>query len=92
VTALWTEAFYDELSRGRSAAHALRAAQERVRAAPRTSDPQHWAGFVLVGDGDVRVSLARRLDPLRVGLAVAAVVGLLLAIATSRPRPLFPRA
>ncbi len=84
VTARWMKAFYQELARGAPAAAALREAQEKLRADSRTAAPSHWAGFVLVGDGDVRVNLARRLDPVRVSLILVAVLGLFVSFTARR--------
>lgn len=55
--------FYAALSRGRSAAEALREAQLALRSAPETRHPFFWAGFVLIGDGGVRVPIERRRPP-----------------------------
>lgn len=75
------ERFYRRLARGETAAAALRHMQLELRALPATRDPFHWAGFVLVGDGDVRVPLARRA-PGRAAVAIAVVVGIVLALVT----------
>jgi len=60
VTADLMSRLYDQLARGRSAAEALRRAQLEVRGRPATRHPYYWAGFVLVGDGSVRLPLRRR--------------------------------
>lgn len=50
-TATLVGAFYEELLRcSLPPAEALRAAQRRLIASPRTRDPRFWAGFVLEGD------------------------------------------
>lgn len=56
-TARFMEHFYRELARGETVASALQLAQVAVRARPGMHHPFYWAGFVVVGDGDVRVSL-----------------------------------
>ena len=60
ATAAFMSRFYDGLSRGRTAAAALREAQNAVRDDRRTRAPFYWAGFVLLGEGDVRFPLRRR--------------------------------
>ncbi|MCI0453044.1 MAG: CHAT domain-containing protein [Candidatus Latescibacteria bacterium] len=55
VTADLMERFYNQLSDGKSVAPALRAAQLEVR--EDRPHPFYWAGFVLIGDGDVTVRL-----------------------------------
>jgi CHAT domain-containing protein/Flp pilus assembly protein TadD len=52
--------FYTALGRGQAAAAALREAQQAMRDDPQTHHPFYWAGFVLVGDGSVRVDLRER--------------------------------
>ncbi len=51
-TRLLMEAFYHEVKRGRRIPEALRAAARAVRATH--PHPLHWAGFVTVGDPDLR--------------------------------------
>ncbi len=51
-TRLFMEAFYHEVKRGRCIPEALRAAALAVRATH--PHPLHWAGFVTVGDPDLR--------------------------------------
>jgi tetratricopeptide (TPR) repeat protein len=51
--------FYGALARGETVAEALATCQAELRRAPRSSHPFHWAGFVVVGDGDLRVPLTR---------------------------------
>jgi CHAT domain-containing protein len=42
--------FYEQLlNEGKSAASALRAAQNKIKAIPHWQSPKHWAGFVLIG-------------------------------------------
>jgi hypothetical protein len=51
---------YDRLARGEPAGEALRQAQLEIRARPATRHPYYWAGFTLIGDGNVRLPLQRR--------------------------------
>jgi tetratricopeptide (TPR) repeat protein len=60
ATELLMRAFYRELSDGRRAATALQEAQAILRNDPATEDPFFWAGFVLIGDGEIEVPLERR--------------------------------
>jgi len=60
ATADFMARFYDQLAAGRTAADALRRAQMSLRGAAATRHPYWWAGFVLVGDGRVRLPLERR--------------------------------
>jgi tetratricopeptide (TPR) repeat protein len=52
--------FYDHLSKGARADDALQKAQLEIRAMPATAHPFYWSGFVLVGDGAVRLPLSRK--------------------------------
>jgi CHAT domain-containing protein len=52
--------FYRGLAAGRPVGDALANAREELRSDPRTSHPFFWAGFVLVGDPDVKVTLAEK--------------------------------
>ncbi|HXV15097.1 MAG TPA: CHAT domain-containing tetratricopeptide repeat protein [Candidatus Krumholzibacteria bacterium] len=58
VTADLMERFYAQLSEGKSVAAALRAAQLDVR--EDRPHPFYWAGFVVIGDGDVSVRLGEQ--------------------------------
>jgi tetratricopeptide (TPR) repeat protein len=49
--------FYDGLAHGRSTGEALAGAQRATRATHGREDPRFWAGFVLLGDPDTRVTL-----------------------------------
>jgi CHAT domain-containing protein/tetratricopeptide (TPR) repeat protein len=74
ATERFMQEFYRQLASGRSAAAALRAAQLEARARRATRHPFYWAGFVVLGDGDVRVPLRSRLP-----MVPAAIVAILLA-------------
>jgi CHAT domain-containing protein len=73
VTAELMERFYESLAKGQPVASALRSAQIELQ--KRRPHPFYWAGFVVIGDGDVTV----RLEP-RSGLARFGVVALALAV------------
>jgi CHAT domain-containing protein len=82
--------FYRELSRGRSVAASLRAAQASVRHDRATSHPFYWAGFVLVGDGEIRIDLRRRSGfdrALPIGLGLLAVVAVILRLRARSRKP-----
>jgi CHAT domain-containing protein/tetratricopeptide (TPR) repeat protein len=68
--------FYGRLARGERVATALSGAQRALRRRSATADPFFWAGFVLVGDADVRVRLRSRQD---LGWRVVGPAGLALA-------------
>lgn len=57
AAAAFTREFYPRLAAGQDAASALRGAQLALRANPATAAAADWAGFALVGDGSVRVTL-----------------------------------
>jgi len=59
VTVRLVQRFYRALEKGKTAAAALKDAQTTVRGAAETRHPFFWAGFILVGDGEVSVRLAR---------------------------------
>ncbi|MFO7654185.1 MAG: CHAT domain-containing protein [Candidatus Krumholzibacteriia bacterium] len=81
---------YAGLAEGMTAAEALRRAQFLVRAHPSTRHPFYWAGFVLVGDGEVRVPLQRRVavagSGARAGAALLAVGAAVLLLVSLRRR------
>jgi CHAT domain-containing protein len=65
---------YGHLEAGHTVASALRDAQRDVRRLRATQDPFHWAGFVVIGDGNVRVPLERRVPWAgMIGFALVAV-------------------
>jgi hypothetical protein len=78
ATVRLVERFYEGLSRGETAKAALRDAQQALRRDAATAHPFYWSSFVLVGDGDVRVPVARRFRPglaLFLGLSLACLLG-----------------
>ncbi len=86
VQAELIEVLYERLAEGLTVAEAVRAAKVEMRA--RGASPAVWAALVVVGDGDVRVSLA---PPSRPAWAYGAAVGLggllvLIGAATLRAR------
>jgi tetratricopeptide (TPR) repeat protein len=58
---------YAGLQEGRTVADALKEAQNYLRSRRATGHPYYWAGFVLVGDGDVSVPLRQSTDQARPG-------------------------
>lgn len=87
VTEALMAAFYHHLADGRTVAAALRAAQLEIRARPATAHPFYWAGFVVLGDGDVRVALHRRADwtPWGIGSGIFLLVMALVGLRQRRP-------
>ena len=76
TTAVLMGRFYEELARGRGAAEALSTAQAAIRGERATRHPFYWAGFVLIGDGDVAVPLRRRAAAPAWAPWTAALVGI----------------
>jgi CHAT domain-containing protein/tetratricopeptide (TPR) repeat protein len=78
VTADLMKTFYLSLEAGLPSAAALREAQSAIRSRRRTRHPFYWAGFVIVGDGNISVLLevdgTRNHIPLLVALVSAMVV------------------
>jgi len=62
-TARLLERFYDHLGQGASVGAALAAAQASVREWPGAHHPFHWAGVVLVGEGDLRPRIQSKPSP-----------------------------
>jgi hypothetical protein len=54
------EHFYRAMEDGQRVVAALDAARQAMRSVPETSHPFYWAGFVIVGSGETRISLTRR--------------------------------
>lgn len=84
TTAQLMEYFYRELASGRSAAAALRRAQLAVR--KDKPAPFFWAGFVVIGDGDLTVALERHNPWPARGLAAALILVVTLSLAVWRGR------
>ncbi|MCK4773989.1 MAG: CHAT domain-containing protein, partial [Candidatus Krumholzibacteria bacterium] len=82
VTAELMEAFYSELAGGRPVALALKAAQNAIRGRRNTEHPFYWAGFVVVGNGNMTVRLAGK--PFQgagaLSLMLATVVAILVSL------------
>jgi CHAT domain-containing protein len=79
ATARLMESFYRALARGAPAAVALREAQLALRHEERTRHPYYWAGFILLGDGNVqvRISEKRVLRPLERIFVMGVLAGIL---------------
>jgi tetratricopeptide (TPR) repeat protein len=71
-----TTSFYTGLAEGLTAAAALDRTRRRCRSGTTARAPRHWAGFVLVGDGDVSLPVRRRTPrwPWALGLGALAVL------------------
>jgi len=100
ATSLLMERFYRELAAGRTVAGALAAARGSLAGDPATAAPCYWAGFVVVGDGALRVPLQKRaaVGPLVAygggGVLVLAMAGAVLAgrgKGRARRRVILPR-
>jgi CHAT domain-containing protein/tetratricopeptide (TPR) repeat protein len=65
VTRELVRTFYGGIEQGETAGAALAMAQRSIRAVRATSAPFYWAGFVLVGEPETRIPLARRQWPTR---------------------------
>ena len=77
ATAALMVRFYRGLADGRTVADALARARRELAGSPGTTAPRYWAGFVVVGDGSLRVPLQKRASlPAIVapGAATAAVL------------------
>lgn len=59
TTARFMLHFYEQLARGRTAGAALTLARDEIRRIEECAHPFYWAGYILVGDGDVGVSLRK---------------------------------
>jgi CHAT domain-containing protein len=58
-TALFMGYFYEYLARGESKSQALRLAKLKMQQS-KYSHPYHWAAFILIGDFDSPVKMARQ--------------------------------
>jgi hypothetical protein len=79
ATLALTSRFYSMLAQGRTAAEALRFAQESMQGNPRTRSCFYWAGFVLIGDGSVSLPVESR--PHREWIVAAVCLGLVVLLA-----------
>lgn len=77
VTADLMEGFYAGLADGKSVAAALREAQLEIR--QEKPHPFYWAGFVVIGDGDVTARMEPRSTAARYGWMAAALTAIVLA-------------
>ncbi len=81
VTATFMDQFYWQLSRGATAAEALRRTKQEFRRQPEWREPHLWAGYVLTGSAPPVVERRGLMWWIAGGLALAAV-----AIVVSRRR------
>ncbi len=85
ATATLMDDFYAALQHGASAAAALRDAQSRAMRRPATRQPFYWAGFVLIGDGDVHIPMRPRpIGALPIAIAVGTAIGVAWLAASRR--------
>jgi hypothetical protein len=81
VTAELMAQFYRSLEKGETLAVSLQQAQAHLWADPAMAHPFFWAGFVLTGDGSLRLDLPgrrNRLPLLTMGVILAGLLGFLL--------------
>ena len=95
AAARFMAALYRELAAGVPVGAAMASARRDLAAHPATALPRHWAAFVVVGDGDLVVPVARRpLRPTAVAggvlLGGAAVAAALAARAGRRRAVVIP--
>lgn len=88
-TRLLMRRFYERLAGGATVAEALAQSQAAMRHDARMSAPFHWAGFVVVGDGELRVPLRRIPTTRRLALPAALVFLGALAVFGRRLRRSF---
>ena len=95
VTLRIMEGFYEGLADCLPVSEALAAAQARIRSRVETSHPFFWAGFVVVGDGEITIPIERRRRtwlPWLPLLALVLVAGSALALRIRAARRVFPPA
>ncbi len=84
TTAELMERFYRHLAAGKTVAAALRSA--RLEISRKKPAPFFWAGFVVIGDGDLTVPLPRRQPVPAGGLAIGLIVLTVVSLAVWRRR------
>ncbi len=77
TTAALMQRFYGRLADGATVAAALAAARRDLAGRAATASPCYWAGFVVVGDGDLRVALQKR-TPVAAWVAAGGAAAVLL--------------
>jgi tetratricopeptide (TPR) repeat protein len=76
ATARFMEHFYRAIADGNNVVTALNTSRQTMRADTETRHPFYWAGFVIIGDGDMKVPLTmRRRFPWFVVLGILPLVG-----------------
>jgi len=81
--------FYGEIAGGASVSAALRVAQSALRRDPETAHPYHWAGFFVMGRGEIPIELTTKPAFVRYArpiLAAALLLLLALLIGAARRR------
>ena len=85
TTARLMHMFYELMAEGASAKSALRQSQLQLFQESTTSHPFYWAGFVLVGDGDLHLKLLKRRGvAFGPGVILAVAVGILMLLVLVR--------
>ena len=79
TTAALMQRFYGRLADGATVAAALATARRDLAGLETMASPCYWAGFVVVGDGELRVPLRKR-TPTAVPVAVGGAAALLLVV------------
>ncbi len=83
ATAYFVKFFYQALARGETCAQALLSAQSDLKSHPETEHPYYWAGFVIIGEGDLKPELSRKPGML---LPASGFAVLMIVIFASRRR------
>ncbi|MBN2070154.1 MAG: tetratricopeptide repeat protein [Candidatus Krumholzibacteriota bacterium] len=79
--------FYKELAKGKTVAAALQRSQMTVRGRKKTEPPFYWAGFVVIGNGNITVDLEEKgvIRYLQyIVLLMVLVAGFAIAIAAAK--------
>jgi hypothetical protein len=90
ATERFVDHFYSSLAEGATVTTALYAARKKLRSEPETAHPFFWSGFVLIGDGDIRLSLEEKrgrfpIIPTGLGLVALAICFWIWVRRPSRP-------
>ncbi len=88
VTADLMREFYRELAKGGTVAFALRRAQMAIRGSRNTAHPFYWAGFVVIGNGNITVNLeAKESSPyLKYVIVLIVLAAIFMAVRAMRRR------
>ncbi|MDY0110919.1 MAG: CHAT domain-containing protein [Candidatus Krumholzibacteria bacterium] len=81
VTARFMKVFYSALAEGQTVAGAVARAQAALKNGSLTSHPFYWSGFVLIGDGSLRLAFAPRSLDWRRWAATIVCLSVLVVVA-----------